>query len=516
MPLGAQALLPFLALLLALSVVSFRRGRPGNGWVAVAGAAGAAVATLVQLLRLAPGERVDVPYLTTFPYADLAIRLDALSLSFATITLITAALLMLARVRTAGDRRDPWRSWLLTSVAVLAVIMAQNLLLLYILLQVLTLAWSGTVDEAAPRRRRLRLAIVIADVGLLLTAAGAIQSVGTSAFSGVPSDTFGPAAFLLALIPVLVRVAALAWTIGGSLEPVAFEPAVAWAAPAAYLLVRLLALMGGRLPGRPVEVLVFAAGLTVAGAAAVWTLLGRPAPFLRMLLLGHAGLALALLASPAPLLLVASIWLWLQLILLAGLCSVTIRVTSPASTASLLSLAMLPGSAAFVSIWIGATGLRSSGQVMPLLLVGVIVLLIAAAAVTRLQPVGPLDLDVPSGWAAGLLLIAAFPVAMLGPLVIPAAETVRTIPSGTFVLTPFGFSAAGIVWPALLATLALVTVLSLVVGTGRLRIALPRPLRRPRAPILRALRAPALSQRWSTRTVWGVFIAVALFAVLRP
>ncbi len=517
MPLGAQALLPFLALLAASTAVSIRRGRRANGWIAVAGAVVAAAITLIQLLRLAPGERVDVPYLTTFPYADLAIRLDALSLAFATITLTTAALLMLARVTMPGDRRDPWLSYLLTSVAVLAVIMAQNLLLTYILLQVLTLAWSGTLDESAPRRRRLRLAIVTADIGLLLAAAGAIQSVGTSAFSGVPSDTFGPAAFLLALLPVLTRLAALAWAGGGSLAPVAFEPAVAWAAPAAYMLVRLLALMGGRLPGRPLEVLVFAGGLTIAAVAALWIIVARPTPLPpRTLLIGQGGLALALIASPSPLLLVASIWLWLLLIPLAGLCSLRLRPGHLAGAGMLVSLAIVPGSGAFIAIWIGVAGLRVGGHLVALVLVAIVVVATAVAALTRLQPVSRPWIDVPAGWAAGLLLLAAFPISLLGPLVLPAAQTVRAIPGGTVLLSPAGFSVAGMTWPALLATLGMTVLIGLVVLTGRMRTPRQGPVPRLALARLRGVNAPTFSTRWATRTAWSGFIAVVLFAILRP
>ena len=188
-------------------------------------------------------------------------------------TLITAALLMLARQRVRGDRRDPWAGWLLTSAATCAVILADNLLLVYIALQLLTLAWSGALDEAAPRRRGLRLVVQIADIGLLLAAASAIQSVGTSAFSGVPSDTFGLATFVLVLLPVVVRIGALTQSWGGPREAVVFGPGIAWLAPAGYLLLRLLALMGGRLPDRPTAVALFAIGvigaLAFAGLALV-------------------------------------------------------------------------------------------------------------------------------------------------------------------------------------------------------------------------------------------------------
>src|SRR5438105_13150846 len=261
MPLALQALLAPLVLLAAAAMVRMRPRNPANGWIAFGATAVAAGIALVELLRLAPGEHVDVPYLTTFPYADLAIRMDGLSLAFAAVTLTTAALLMLARQRVRGDRREPWLGWLLTSAAAGAVIMADNLLLVYVALQVLTLAWRGALDEAAPRRRGLRISLQIADIGLLLAAASAIQSVGTSAFSGVPSDTFGGATFVLVLLPVVVRIGALTQSWGGPREAVVFEPGIAWLAPAGYLLLRLLALMGGRLPDRPTAVALFAIGV---------------------------------------------------------------------------------------------------------------------------------------------------------------------------------------------------------------------------------------------------------------
>src|SRR5947209_19024623 len=82
MPLPVHALLP-LAVLLA-GALAVRRGprRRRNGWIATGSTALAALIALIELVRLAPGERVDVPYLTTFPYADLLIRLDGLSLGF--------------------------------------------------------------------------------------------------------------------------------------------------------------------------------------------------------------------------------------------------------------------------------------------------------------------------------------------------------------------------------------------------------------------------------------------------
>src|ERR1700726_1359068 len=343
MPLALQALLPFVALLGAAAIVRQRPRREGNGWIA-AGATGlAALIALVELLRLSPGERVDVPHLTPFPYADLSIRLDGLSLAFAAIVLISAALLMLARQRVRGDRRDPWVGWLLTSAATCAVILADNVLLVYLALQLLTLAWSGALDGASPRRGGLRLVVQVADIGLLLAAASAIQSVGTSAFSGVPSDTFGLATFLLVLLPVAVRVGALALTTGGPQATVAFEPAIAWVAPAGYLLMRMLALMGGRLPDRPTAVVLFGLGALVALGFAGFALFERPGPRLAAwLLVAQAGLALAFSTGSDPLMTVACTWLWLLLVPLAGLASVRVATGSAAQALTMLNLAMIP------------------------------------------------------------------------------------------------------------------------------------------------------------------------------
>src|SRR5437660_9509058 len=344
MPLAAQALLPFLALLGAAAIAQRRPRRASNGWIAVAATGVAGIIALVELLRLAPGEHVDVPYLTTFPYADLAIRLDGLSLAFATVTLITAALLMLARLRLRGDRRDPWISWLLTAAAACAVIFAHNLLLLYIALQLLTLAWSGALDETSRRRRGLRLSVQVADIGLLLAAASAIQSVGPSAFSVVPSDTFGLPTFLLVLLPVVVRIGALAFMSGGPQSPVAFEPAIAWVAPAGYVLMRLLALMGGRLPDRATAVGLFAGGTLLALGLAALALFERAGPRMAAsLLVAQAALAFALSAGSDPVLTVACIWLWLFLVPLAGLANVRLPAGSAAAGLLLLNLALIPG-----------------------------------------------------------------------------------------------------------------------------------------------------------------------------
>src|SRR5690349_6361077 len=123
MPLALQARLPPIVLLAATVMVRRRPRNPANGWIAFGATSGAAGVALIELVRLSPGEHVDVPYMTTFPYADVAIRLDGLSLSFVAVTLATDAMLMLARLRSRGDRREPWVGWLLTSAAAGGVIM---------------------------------------------------------------------------------------------------------------------------------------------------------------------------------------------------------------------------------------------------------------------------------------------------------------------------------------------------------------------------------------------------------
>ncbi len=519
MPLALQALLPFVALLGAAAVVRQRPRNPANGWIA-AGATGLAGAiVLVELLRLSPGEHVDVPYLTTLPYADLVIRLDGLSLAFATITLITGALLMLARQRVRGDRRDPWSGWLLTSAATCAVILADNLLLVYVALQLLTLAWSGALDEASPRRRGLRLSVQVADIGLLLAAASAIQSVGTSAFSGVPSDTFGLATFVLVLVPVVVRVGALTVLWGGPRVPVAFEPAIAWVAPAGYLLLRLLALMGGRLPDRPTAVQLFAVGVIGALVFAGLALSERAEPRLAGLLLAaQAALAIALSTGDQPLLTVASTWLWLFLVPLAGLAGVRVRDGSPPEALTLLSLAMIPGSLAFTGLWLAALALNARGLLLAMIPVGLVAVVAMVAALSYAHVGRPRQVDLATTWAGVMLLVAAFPIIAIGTLVVPAAATVRLVPRGMISVSPFlivtGFGAL----PALAVTLAVGVVLGLAGWGLHRRLPLRRGSEGGRAlpsslPARLALpRLPA----WSRFVVWGAFAAVVGAVATRP
>ncbi|HET9847873.1 MAG TPA: hypothetical protein VFR68_04875 [Candidatus Dormibacteraeota bacterium] len=517
MPLAVQALLPLAVLLAAAALIGVLGRRANNGWVAFTATAAAAVIALIELLRLAPGEHVDVPYLTTFPFAALTIRLDGLSLAFVSVTLATAALSMLARQQDREDRRDPWMGWLLTSAAVCAVMLAANVLLLYILMQLLTLAWSGALDETARRRRGLRLALQIGDIGLLLAAAGAIQSVGTSSFSGVPSDTFGLASFSLMLLPVLVRLAALAWAARRPLASVAFGPAIAWLAPGAYLLLRVLALMGGRLPDRPSAVVLFGGGALAAialGTAAIW---GRSIAQVMALLVGaQAALALGLSSGSDPLLTIACTWLWLMLIPVAGLASLRMGPVGEAITLGLLTA--IPGTVAFVGVWLSGLALNATGLLLGVIPVGLAVLACATAGLSRITMPRSWRVDISAVWAGVTLLIAAFPIMTINPFVIPAASTVRLVPRGTVSANPLGLTTPFGSWPALAVSLIVLVGLATIVWlrgpSGTLVPALPRPAA---GRVRLSIRIPALSlPLWAHYIAWAALIVVVGVASVRP
>lgn len=513
MPLGLQALLPFVAIVAAALAVRLQPARRSNGVVAAAGAGVAAVIALIELLRLAPGERVDSSYLSTFPYAELAVRSDALSLAFAAVTAATACLLMLVRFQSRGDRRDPWFGWLIATAAALSVELASNLLLLYIAFQLLTLAWSGALDETAPRRRWLRFAQQASDLGLLFVAGLTIQSVGTSAYSGVPSDTIGPVAFMVALLPAVTRIAALVTPLGGPQAPVVFEPAVAWAAPAGYLVLRLLSLTGGRVPGRAVEVGLFVVALLVAGVLAIITTIEGPrATFAPRLVAVQALTALAISALATPLTTLAAAWLWLLLVPLTGLASLRHGSRSLARAILLVNLAMAPPSAAFIGLWIAGQGLPPGAAVavLPMALVA----LVAAVTVAAVLAVEEgLQIDVAFGWGMGLLAAGVFPAPFILYLVSPAAGAVRAIPAGTLQVSPLGISVGLSSWPAAVIGIGLLgALLALLVRLGK-RL----PLRRSAREIVTrfahvGVPLPYLhnlpDQATLRRTYWVLFVAV--------
>ncbi len=528
MPLAAQALLPFGVLLATAALTRLPRLRRFGGHLAAAGTAIAAVSVLVQLIRLAPGARVDLLYLNVFPGADPAIRLDGLSLSFAATLLLTAAALMLVRSRAGGrtDRREPWVGWLFTTTAAVAVTLAGNLLLAYIALQVLTLSWSGALDERSRRVRPLRLSHQIADVGLLLAAASAIHTVGTSAFAGLPSDALGAAGFALAVLPGVARLGSVALGTERPATAVYFEPAIAWAAPAGYLLLRLLSLTGGSPPGLPTQIAAFALAFVVA-AGLCWLALGSwswPRICGRLVAV-QASLALALATVPNPTMAVAGTWLFLQLIPLSGLCSIRSTEGTLGRATAALGLTMIPPSTAFPGIWLGLQGLGQARLLPAALPLAIIVVGAFMAARLGLSFPRRVSLDAGLAWAAGTLLVGIFPGPALSTLAMPAAQAVRSISADTFAANLLILEAGRSQFPAAAVGVASMAVLAFVLArfasamswrpgrfwlVDRSALRLVRPFPRGWATL-----EPARIPFWAALCGWVLFGVVAATVTLR-
>lgn len=511
MRLAYQAVLPFATLLLAAALTKLPALRVWTGQVASAASGLSALIVLVLLLELRPTERVDVAYLRTFPGADLAIRLDGLSLAFAVVMLATATGLMIARLDSHADRRDPWRGWLLTAAAALLVILAGNLLLVYIGLQVLTLAWSGALDETAPRARSLRLAHQAGDVALLIAAAAAIRSSGTSAFAGMPSDTIGPFVFLLLLVPVATRVAAAVLAPAPPAGTVAFLPAVAWLAPGGALLFRILSLAAGRPLDLPVQVAVFAVGVVAALGLTIVAASSETWPrFAMALIAAQAAVMLALGILQNPLATVGAAWVGLQLIPLAGLVSIQPRPASLARSIATVSLGLLPPSAVFVGIWLAiAAGGRSQAAGLILAVVAALTLLAIGhqLSVPQLRFHWPAD-----AWASLFLVLILIPEPFTRGLVLPVARTIRSIPAGALRADWFGLQAGRAYWPVTLVGIgAMAIVIALTrfhpVALPRWRITLSSPgLALPAQMPQRAI--PRLPWRTVSWIVYGVVLAI--------
>ena len=455
MPLAYQALLPFAVLIGAAGLASLSNLRQRVGAIAPMATGFAGVAALVVLLELKPNERVDLVYLRAFPGADLALRLDGLSLAFAVVLLATATGLMLARVRATGDRRNPWRRWLLTAAAALGVVLAGNLLLTYIGLQVLTLAWSGAVDEAAPRTRTLRLAQQAGDLALLIAAASAIRSAGTSAFAGMPADAIGPVVLLLLLVPVATRVAAVVLAPLPPRGTVAFVPAVAWVAPGGALLLRVLSLAAGRPVDRPVQVAVFSVALLAAAGLCLVAASAQAWPRFAGAMAGaQAALAVAIGILQNPTATVGCAWLTLNLVLVVGLASIQPTEESPARGIATVSLGLIPPSTAFAGIWLAVASF-SGGR---LLAVGIPLALpsvLATLAVARHLPLPRPGFRWPDdAWGAIILVLALVPAAFAWGLVLPVARTVRSIPVSALAIDWLGLVAGGQRWPITLVGIA--------------------------------------------------------------
>jgi len=147
------------------------------------------------------------------------------------------------------------------------------------------------------------------------------------------------------------------------------------------------------------------------------------------------------------------------------------------------------------------------------------VVLLAVAALGRAGGVRSINMEPASIWGAVLLVIAAFPIIAMNPIVLPAAATVRLVPRGTISATPFEIATSPGAWPALLVTLT--TGVLLGIAGWRLRDRLP--LRRARGiirwriswPSWPPVRPPAVPA-WSRYLLWGAFLVVVAVAVARP
>jgi uncharacterized membrane protein YiaA len=303
---------------------------------------------------------------------------------------------------------------------------------------------------------------------------------------------------------------------------VASAPATAWVATAGYLLMRMLALMGGRLPDRPTAVVLFGAGALVALGFAGLAILERPGPRLAALLLvAQAALALAFSTGSDPLMTVACTWIWLLLVPLAGLASVRAATGSAGEALTMLNLAMIPGSVAFIGLWLGGLALNARGLLFAMIPVLLAVGLAAIATLSRIVPPRSVRIEIASVWAAALFLIAAFPILVMDHLVVPAAATVRLVPRGTIATSLFGLVGGGGTWPALVVSLVVALGLGLAVWWLRLK-APTQPSPRggglfvaskwPSAWKLPSASLPTVPE-WSRFLLWGAF-AIAVFNVL--
>jgi uncharacterized membrane protein YiaA len=187
---------------------------------------------------------------------------------------------------------------------------------------------------------------------------------------------------------------------------------------------------------------------------------------------------------------------------------------------TLLNLAMLPGATAFIGLWLGGLALNARGLLFGMIPVGIAVALSAVAALSRIVRPRSLHVDVPAAWAAGLLLIAAFPILVMGRLVVPAAATVRLVPGGTIATSPFGIVAGRGTWPALVVSLVVALLLGLAWwlkaptlpsparGGGKTRSWFPAG----------GWKMPALPTvpTWSRFVLWGAFAIAAYNVLMRP
>jgi uncharacterized membrane protein YiaA len=278
--------------------------------------------------------------------------------------------------------------------------------------------------------------------------------------------------------------------------------------------------MGGRLPDRPTAVALFVVGVIGALAFAGFALFERAGPRLvGLLLAAQAGLAIALSTGDQPLLTVASTWLWLLLVPLAGVASIRPRDGSPPDALTLWGLAMLPGSAAFVGLWLAALALNARGLLLAMIPVGLVVVVAMIAALNHVNVRRLRHLELATVWAGALLLVAAFPIIAIGTLVVPAAATVRLVPRGMIAISPLGLATDFGAWPAL----AVSVVVGVVLGLAGWRLRGRLPLRAREAEgarafpsLLPARLGPFTVPAWSHVVLWGAFAAVVGAVATRP
>jgi hypothetical protein len=206
--------------------------------------------------------------------------------------------------------------------------------------------------------------------------------------------------------------------------------------------------------------------------------------------------------------------LWLLLIPVAGLAS--LRGSSQALTLALLTA--LPGTAAFVGVWLAGLELNAAGLLAGVIPVGLAVLVCAIAGLRLIQVPRSLGLNASAIWAAALLVIAAFPILAINPLVIPAASTVRLVPRGTVSASPLGLTSAFGIWPALVVSLVALIGLGLVgwlTGPQRTLMSLPGPARYGFTLPARRGRALPRFPGWTQYVPWIGLVIVIGIASLR-
>ena len=179
---------------------------------------------------------------------------------------------------------------------------------------------------------------------------------------------------------------------------------------------------------------------------------------------------------------------------------------------------MIPGSLAFIGLWLGGLALSSRGLLVGMVPVGLAVVLAGIAALSRAVRPRSARPDIGTAWAAALLLIAAVPMLVIGPLVLPAAATVRLVPGGSISASPFGIVTAAGAWPSLIVSLVVALLVYVAGWWWRLKLPVWPAARRPGFAIPRlAVPWPLRAvPPWTRFVVWGAFVALIGMVLTRP